>query len=496
LLAYFQVNHYRVSLTNTVLVQNIVFLRKINRLITPIKNKCFDEQVRNGILFCLFFLFVFSGQAQNAFQVLRKDVWHDASITQNIAGNYYSDVHGFSYNGRQYDALCTTDGRVILEITSDDQLVYRGQVPGKIISNQIVNRDAFFYNGYVYAICDQGLSSLQIIDLHYLPDSLHVVYDSDSLVQRAHSVFIDSASAKMYICGPNSNLTGEEALSVYDVTNPVQPQLLAHFNLVQYVHDCFVRNDTAWLNCGPSGMMVVNFANPLFPLILGDLSNYPFSGYNHSGWLSEDGKHYVFTDETPGRPVKYCDVSDLSDIQILSNFKSFGNSASTAHNPVLMGNYVYLSYYYDGLQIFDVSNPNLPVLSGWYDTYFDEEYDFSGAWGIHVFPGGKKILISDQRNGLFLLEFFPPPRIETIAEHGVYPNPAHESAWFYVNNPRSFYFDVYVYNLEGKRVAQTEILGNSLVELQTWQWSSGTYFYEIIGKNVTLNYRGKFQVVH
>jgi len=143
-----------------------------------------------------------------------------------------------------------------------------------------------------------------------------------------------------------------------------------------------------------------------------------------------------------------------------------------------------------------VSNPNFPVLSGWYDTYFDEEYDFSGAWGIHVFPGGKKILISDQRNGLFLLEFYPPPRINANTEHGVYPNPAHESAWIYVANPRNFDFEVDVYNLQGKCVANAEIIGNSLVELNTLHWSSGMYFYEIIGKDVTLNYRGKFEVVH
>jgi choice-of-anchor B domain-containing protein len=479
-----------------VLVQNIVFLRKINRLINPAKNKYLVEQVRNGILFLWFSFLIFQVQAQSAFQVIQKDLWHNSSITQNIAENYYSDVHGFIYNGKEFAALCTTDGTVILEISNEDQLIYRGEVPGRIISNQVVNRDAFFYNGYVYAICDQGMSSLQIIDLSYMPDSLHVVYDSDSLVQRAHSIFIDTASARMYICGPNSNLTGEDALSVYDLSNSQQPQLMSHFNMVQYVHDAYVRNDTAWLNCGPSGVVVVNFANPSVPIIIGDLSSYPYSGYNHSGWLSENGKQYVFTDETPGRPVKYCDVSDLSDIQVVANFKSFGNTNTTAHNPILMGDYVYLSYYYDGLQIFDVSHPSDPVLSGWYDTYFATENDFSGAWGIHVFPGGKKILISDQRNGLFLLEFSPPPRIETSAEFGVYPNPAQESAWFYLANPRMFSFDIQIYNMQGKHVAQTEIPGNSLVEFSTLGLSSGMYFYEIIGRDVTLTYRGKFEVIH
>jgi hypothetical protein len=50
--------------------------------------------------------------------------------------------------------------------------------------------------------------------------------------------------------------------------------------------------------------------------------------------------------------------------------------------------------------------------------------------------------------------------------------------------------------MQGKRVAQTEIIGNSLVEFSTLGLSSGMYFYEIIGRDVTLTYRGKFEVIH
>jgi hypothetical protein len=59
-----------------------------------------------------------------------------------------------------------------------------------------------------------------------------------------------------------------------------------------------------------------------------------------------------------------------------------------------------------------------------------------------------------------------------------------------------FSFDIQIYNMQGKRVAQTEILGNSLVEFSTLGLSSGMYFYEIIGRDVTLTYRGKFEVIH
>ena len=37
--------------------------------------------------------------------------------------------------------------------------------------------EIFDYNGYLYAVCDENASSLQIMDLSYLPDSVHLVYD-------------------------------------------------------------------------------------------------------------------------------------------------------------------------------------------------------------------------------------------------------------------------------------------------------------------------------
>ena len=92
----------------------------------------------------------------------------------------------------------------------------------------------------------KGSSTLRIYDLHYLPDSIPIVYDDSSLIVRAHNIFIDESSGLLYSCGNTSQLGGD-ALRVISLQDPVNPTLVYDYNFVDYVHDIYVRNDTALL---------------------------------------------------------------------------------------------------------------------------------------------------------------------------------------------------------------------------------------------------------
>ena len=67
-------------------------------------------------------------------------------------------------------------------------------------------------------------------------------------------------------------------------------------------------------------------------------------------------------DENHGLDVKVLDVSDLNDIQVKSLFNSQMGDApnSIAHNVIIRNNIAFVSYYHDGLQIFDLSDPLSP----------------------------------------------------------------------------------------------------------------------------------------
>ena len=305
----------------------------------------------------------------------------------------------------------------------------------------------------MYAVCDEGSSSLQIIDLHYLPDSLHVVYDSDSLMVRVHNIFIDSATAKLYACGMTKN-SGGFPMSVFDISSPTNPVFLSDYEFVNYVHDAYVRNDSAYLNCGPQGLVVVDFSNPNLPMPLGNLEFYTDKGYNHSGWLSEDGKTYVLCDETPSMKVKVLDVSDLSNIQVASLFTSGFYQQTLPHNVILKDGIAYVSYYNDGLQIFDVRNINLPKRIGYYDSYQGSNSGlYRGVWGVYPNLPSGRILISDRTNGLYLLDFVPPPEVHSTSDFLVFPNPSSDYIYFVHSHLGNSDYTVEVFNLLGQKVA-------------------------------------------
>ena len=46
-----------------------------------------------------------------------------------------------------------------------------------------------------------------------------------------------------------------------------------------------------------------------------------------------------------------------------------GFNAVTPHNPVVMGNKLYVAWYQAGIQVFDITDPADPKRIGQYDTY-------------------------------------------------------------------------------------------------------------------------------
>jgi hypothetical protein len=82
-----------------------------------------------------------------------------------------------------------------------------------------------------------------------------------------------------------------------------------------------------------------------------------------------------------------------------------GMEADIPHNPVVVSNYLFLSWYQNGIQIFDITDRTKPVKLGFYDTYPGaESSSFQGNWGVFPYLGFDKILISDIQSGLFVMD--------------------------------------------------------------------------------------------
>ncbi|MBD3638104.1 MAG: choice-of-anchor B family protein [Crocinitomicaceae bacterium] len=336
--------------------------------------------------------------AQDQKNVVLLDTWTDTNIAIAVEGARYSDIWGFEMKGQNYCAVGSSEGVEILQVT-DDELVFVDREPGAFQGFTVVHRDMKTYKNYLYVVGDEGTATLQIFDLSYLPDSISKVYDSNALFGICHNIFIDTLNAKLYACGANNS-----GMKVLDISNPEVPTLLADFTSLTYIHDCYVMNDTAFLNAGFDGLHIYDFSGPT-PLQLGVLSFYPDQGYNHSGWVSPDKTTYCFTDETEGTKLKICNLSDLSLIQVNATFASSEYQNYTPHNVIIYNKLAFVAYYNLGLRIFDISSSPEKEIA-YYDTFTDETaYKQNGAWGVYVFDNTDQIVVSDRQNGVFLFEF-------------------------------------------------------------------------------------------
>lgn len=372
--------------------------------------------------------------------------WTDTNIADidalpSLENFRYNDVWGYEQNGREYAILGSTMGVHFFDITDTTILDYVGFVPGRV--GPITHHEFNNYRNYLYVVADQGSSSLQIVDMQYLPDSVHVVYDHDTLIRRSHEIHIDTAMQKLYLFGVSSRLltpgtTVGYAAMILDISNPVDPQYLSMFThpTISYVHDGFVKNDTAWFHCGPDGLYYGYMGDPVNPVELDVMPFYLDQGYNHSGWLTPDGKHYLMMDETHGMRIKMIDMQPgLNFFTVCTLFEAGVGPENMAHNAHITGNYAYVSYYQDGVRIFDISDACNPVEYAWYDTWPGDALadEYRGAWGVYgLLPSGK-VLVSDMQTGLYVLRPYDHT-FGIIGENGLAfemnPNPATEFVQF------------------------------------------------------------------
>lgn len=389
-----------------------------------------------GILLCA------GAFAQNSFNVNLLYHWDDTTIVGSGAfDNVYNEVWGFVQDGNEYAVIGTTDGTHIFAVNDPVNATQVAFIPGRVQGSQVIHRDYHDYNGYLYMVCDEGPSSLQIADLSHLPDSAPLVYDDASIIQRSHNIFIDPSSARLFACGSGYQL---KVLSLNDPENPVE---LLNCNSgvdfwpaeIGYCHDVFVKNDTAYLNAPDiPGMFIVDFNDILNVQMIGSLTSYPEQGYNHSGWLHESGDYYALIDETHGTRIKMLDIKDFMDIEVVSIFGSNVDPVSIVHNAIFDEENLFVSHYYDGFYIFNLNDPTDPLITGYYDTStLPHDSTYQGAWGVYPLLPSGIVVVSDMQNGLYLFDVSQavgtPELSSTLPGLEVFPNPFKEA--FQVNLP-------------------------------------------------------------
>ncbi len=381
----------------------------------------------NSIRFAVFVLLSLSvASSQQSVEVIGRI--HFPSLLFGSDTTSGSDCWGYTApNGTEYALLGVNDGiAVVNAMTMQVVTVVPGPSTGDF---PYKHRDIKTYRNYAYAVAEMTGTNqgLMIMDMRYLPDSVHFVgsfYPGANA--RSHNFTIDTTNAFAYIC--LQNYTGFRIVSLADPENPVEVGSVTTPN----IHDVYARNDTVWVAEGYSPTFsMYDVSNKTSPQLILRYT-IPSAGYVHNIWPTDDGRYAITTEETAFKTVKIWDVSNPSNVTLVGQYLGPNN---LAHNVQVKGDEVYISHYESGITVVNIDDPSNPVEIGRFDTFpRGESPNFHGCWGAYPYTANGYFYASDIEGYLTVLRFAPTSVRTVLGTHPTafeleqnYPNPFNPS---------------------------------------------------------------------
>ena len=212
------------------------------------------------------------------------------------------------------------------------------------------------------------------------------------------------------------NLVAPAIIKVFDVSNPSLPVLKTTFTATdpQWINDITIQDNGAGsvrlYAAGWGGKCdiwdITNIATQA-PVLLGSFS----AGIDgSSSSATADGHYLAYSRKTTDgtSEVKIYNITDPANVTVASTLTmtALGIDAVAPHDPKIMGNLMYVSWYQAGTLIFDISNPNSPILVGSYDTWPGAvtATQLQGNWGVYPYLGQDRVLLSDRNTGLYIID--------------------------------------------------------------------------------------------
>jgi hypothetical protein len=204
------------------------------------------------------------------------------------------------------------------------------------------------------------------------------------------------------------------------------------------------------------------------------------------------GRTFVLTTDetsTPNGKLKIWNISNLSNVTLVTTWMPTGITTSIVHNVEIYGNYALIAHYAAGVRLVNISNPSSPVEVAWYDTYpTNNSNNFNGCWGVFMLPSGK-IIASDRQTGLYVLKTSIP--LTGVKETGNtpasfelgqnYPNPFNPNTKINFSVPKASFVTLKVYDAVGRQVGvladEYKQAGSYTVSYDAGRLASGVYYY-------------------
>jgi choice-of-anchor B domain-containing protein len=317
-----------------------------------------------------------------------------------------NDIWGYTApDGTEYALVGLRSGVSVMSLADPANPVEIQYIPGDLS----VWRDLKTWGHFAYVTTDQPGTNegLLVIDLSGLPNGVTwanwtpVLPGQTDSLHTCHNLWIDE-NGYCYLSGCDQNSGGVIILDVF--STPGTPKFVS-YNAPVYAHDCFTQNNLLYTAEIYKGQFsVFDVTNKLAPQLLATQPT-PFE-FCHNVWANADGSVLFTTDERANAPTAAFNVSDVTDIKLLDEFRPTATLGTGVipHNAHAIGNYVVISNYTDGCVVVDATRPDNLIEVESFDTNTDYDSGFHGCWGAYpYFPSGL-IAATDIENGLFILK--------------------------------------------------------------------------------------------
>ena len=346
-------------------------------------------------------------------------------VTANIRGNFGSvflhSVRASPDGTRAYLSYWDA-GVIMLDIRNPAQPVFIGRTEYPLVAQGDAHSTALA----------RGQNILIQADETFAPFHVELRVTSPSALARTYPIAAETTFTPSIAGLPGGNLTGEVVHVGRGCPDaPYGAQVAGKIALIES-GSCRLDNKVAWAqrsgaaaaivyNSGgadglpnPSGTNPVSFGHPT---VLGTTITIPAIVVGRNTGLALRAEAGVFVQAQRHYSwgvLRLFDISDPARPVPLSTFATpntkdparFGHEWWSTHNPEVQGNYLFASWYSDGLRVVDISRPRAPREIGhWAGVGLPHDASPILIWG--VMPHRDFVLLSDMNNGLHIVKMEP-----------------------------------------------------------------------------------------
>ena len=260
-------------------------------------------------------------------------------------------------------------------------------------------------DGIGYFADDAG-GGMHIVDVKdpANPTLLTIIRAADGGFDRIHNSFVHGN----YLYMTRSSGT----IKVFDMIAPATPVFVRDIVTPNNgrIHDITVLGTRLYASDIRNGITYIYDVTSIGSSAPTLISNVPTGGSSHSTWATSDGSILISAQEKSDGDVVIFDISNLAaPVKLASMDRTslgLGSEVYSPHNPVLFSDtLLFISWYEAGVVAIDISDPSNPVMIGQYDTWDNNAFfGYDGNWGVYPFSGLDRVLLSDEQNGLYVVD--------------------------------------------------------------------------------------------